>query len=79
MSQFTSGKIECQAVRMIECAHLGSHQITEGHFHGNTVTLFRDRYGCDYRMRIARLGSGGVLRNSGRHRQAGQKKQNEWY
>jgi hypothetical protein len=73
VSQFTSGKIEYQAIGMIERGYLGFDQLTtEGDFHSDTVGAFSDRYGCDYRMRIARLVSSGVLGNGGRCGPAGQ-------
>ena len=73
MSQLTPGEIEYQAVGMIERAHLGLRWLTERHFHSDTVSALGDRYCGDYWMRIVRPRTSGVLRNSGRRSQAGQK------
>ena len=74
VGQLASGKIEHQAVGMLDGTYLGLHQFCEGHLNRNTVSVLGDRNVCDYRIRVARVWIGGFLRNSGRCNQAGQEK-----
>jgi hypothetical protein len=72
--QLTSGEIEYQSVRMLEPAHLRLHQLIEGDFHINAVSVLSNRYRINYASGSARSGTSGILGNCGGRSQAGQKK-----
>jgi hypothetical protein len=74
VSQFASGKIEYQPVRMLEPAYLRLHQFAERDLHIDTIAAFSNRYACNYRMRILQWGRRSVLGNGGGQSQAGQQK-----
>jgi len=63
MSQFTSWKIKYKAVWMLECAYVRLYQRSKRHLHINTFSVFSNRDGSDYGMRIARFGTSGFLGN----------------